>query len=125
MTGAQNHYGTGKPLRVAPSVVLRILSDLDTGASDPEAVELYRAALHRNTEQAAVAVGVLVRVCGIKACHACEIIGYPECQDCTPAIRRSRREAESVAEYEILVRDSLRRIRAMHLRAEFRRRWPG
>jgi hypothetical protein len=124
MSGAQNHYGTGQPLTVAPSVVLRIMSDLETGASDPEAVELYRAMLHRNPEQAGVAVGVLVRVCSIRECHACEVIGYPECIDCTPAIRRSAREAEAVAEFEILVRDSLRRIRSMQLRAEFRRRWP-
>lgn len=125
MTGAQNHYGTGKALKVAPSLVLRILADLDTGEATPEALEGYRAALHRHADQAAVAVGVLVAVCGIKECHACEVIGYPECQDCGPAIRGVRKQSDSIAEYEKLVRDSLRRLRAMHLRAEFRRRWPG
>jgi hypothetical protein len=124
MGGAQNHYGTGKPLKVAPSIVLRILADLDTGGCTPEDLKSYRASLHRHRDQAAVAVGVLVKVCGIKPCHACEVLGYAECEACGPAIRGIGRHGEAINEYEKLVRFAFRRMRAVRLQTELRNGWP-
>jgi hypothetical protein len=124
MGGAQNHYGTGRPLNIAPSVVVRILADLDTGGCTAEALQSYRASLHRHRDQAAIAVGVLVKVCGIRECHACEVLGYGECEACGPAIRGIERHREAITEYEKLIRGALRRLRAFRLQNELRRQLP-
>jgi hypothetical protein len=66
----------------SPAQVVEALASLDVGARRPREVAGWKGNLKHDTEQASMALWVLILVARVDECQACDVLNLPHCLDC-------------------------------------------
>lgn len=90
----------------SPREVVEALASLDVGRVTPSAVIGWKGKLRTHPDEAALSLWVLVIVCRIEPCSACDALGLPRCHDCLGYLKSCPVEDENLQETVQLVRET-------------------